>query len=480
MSDFRPYPYDFSGSRVNENAGDEYSTAIQAGDDQDVGQSYMGGFDATRPNGDGEKSGNPSYQDHFARHQEYLHQVRHDPRYTQYYGQVEEQPYQQLHVEQPYMHVARMNLEPTEYDTDQTMRATPLQAGEQTNYISPTGARTVVQAPPGANSMVENNALSGVSVEPENGDPFFPASYNSSSDSDSEDDVPLRQRMANNPAARANRSDHEEYPIEHGQNDIFDNESLSGNDDNGVDVSSNEKEGEPSMKIDWKLPEYEAIYECEEWGVNKDIPTAKVSLPGMPRETLYLSPDHPLDEFAMIRDIFLATQKERSDTDPKLALLNFHTIAVLVLDYLAPANMPQDFDTEDAFLTILDKWRIGKEAKRETYMIIRGVQEFFDVALDMVYYIKQHGFVPEPTRQRKERSDKGVKRGPRADATVLEPRKKIKEDKVGGHAKGKTAAAGKKNKAGSNAQAGNTGTTGAKKRGRPSKADSMAAGKSRK
>ncbi|KAF2125510.1 hypothetical protein P153DRAFT_370170 [Dothidotthia symphoricarpi CBS 119687] len=51
------------------------------------------------------------------------------------------------------------------------------------------------------------------------------------------------------------------------------------------------------------------------------------------------------------------------------------------------------------------------ESNKQPLKLIRGSQEFCDVALDVIYYIKEFGLLrPEP-KARKERSDKGVPRG---------------------------------------------------------------------
>jgi hypothetical protein len=57
---------------------------------------------------------------------------------------------------------------------------------------------------------------------------------------------------------------------------------------------------------------------------------------------------------------------------------------------------------------------------RKGYQAVRGIQEFCDVGLEVLFWIKENGFVEE--RKRRERSDKGIKRGPRG------PYKKRKKD----------------------------------------------------
>jgi hypothetical protein len=201
----------------------------------------------------------------------------------------------------------------------------------------------------------------------------------------------------------------------------------------------------------------------------------------MPREVLYLSLDFAKDEFNMVRDIFLVNQQNHPDPSPRISLLNFHTIALLVLEYLALPSTDPDVDVDEAFLAALDKWRIGKEAHRQTYMLIRGVQEFFDVALDMIYYMKQYGFVAEPVFPRKERSDKGAESGPQGgEVNVLKPRKKAKDDVEVGHKKGAHRAGVKKTKAKGFSHGTKPPAAPAKGRGRPPNTNSIAPKKSRK
>lgn len=122
-------------------------------------------------------------------------------------------------------------------------------------------------------------------------------------------------------------------------------------------------------------------------------------------------------------------------------MLNFHTMAVLVLDAIALRSRffgqnenedseikidPLTFDTDEIFLSALDNWRVGLACGRKNFNLIRGVQEFFDVALDIVYFIKDNGLVVKKPRERKIRADKGVKRGVRTAPNELQPRKKTK------------------------------------------------------
>lgn len=157
-----------------------------------------------------------------------------------------------------------------------------------------------------------------------------------------------------------------------------------------------------------------------------DYPVAKVSLPGIVRHEIYLSPDHYIQEFHLIQHVFLPSEQKlhnpaiRPDpNDQKLSLLNFHTIACLVIGVHETMEhedgiRPEDADTDEVFFAALDNWRVGRQADRSNYLAVRGIQEFVDVALDVIFYLKQHGFVDGGKKKvRAERSDKGVKRGPR-------------------------------------------------------------------
>jgi hypothetical protein len=53
------------------------------------------------------------------------------------------------------------------------------------------------------------------------------------------------------------------------------------------------------------------------------------------------------------------------------------------------------------------------ETGSESLKLIRGCQEFCDVALDVIHYVKEHGLTRSEVKKRKERSDKGAVRGPR-------------------------------------------------------------------
>lgn len=205
-------------------------------------------------------------------------------------------------------------------------------------------------------------------------------------------------------------------------------------------------------------PQYEAILLPND--PDTDLPTAKISIPGLVRHELYLSPEHSRLEFKMFESIFLDMHRARVDPDPEPALstLNFHTIAVLVIESYVTActtlgTIPTDIDPDDIFFATIDKWRVGRESHRENYAAIRGIQEFADVALDCIFWVKEHGLEAiangetgaeegkkgkkrkhdgsgKGTPQRKVRCDKGVPRGPRT-ATTLAARAKGKEQDKG-------------------------------------------------
>ncbi|KAF1996988.1 hypothetical protein P154DRAFT_607141 [Amniculicola lignicola CBS 123094] len=281
------------------------------------------------------------------------------------------------------------------------------------------------------------------------------------SDSDSEDDMPLMQRLGKAdalsseptlPSAPSNPNpivNEEEPDLEVSEDDV-DDLLLAGEEKDDSDVDK-----EAATKISWKLPEYEALYEL----TPDSFPLAKISIPGLVRHEICLSPDHSEAEFHLFLHVFLPAQrtlKPRSSLDEtKLDILNFHTIAVLVLDCLqihVKLDNPKKMDVDEVFLSCMDNWRIGREAGRENYTAIRGVQEFFDVAWELVWFVKENGLGVEAGKDKKKRkakakakagaSAKGGKGGVKAKANVLLGRKKTKADMAaGGKGKGKAIGA---------------------------------------
>ncbi|KAJ4334278.1 hypothetical protein N0V95_009203 [Ascochyta clinopodiicola] len=206
---------------------------------------------------------------------------------------------------------------------------------------------------------------------------------------------------------------------------------------------------EDDEPISWKLPTYEVTYQPP--ATPADLPSAKISIPRLIREDVLLSPDHAEQEAQLFQHVFLPAQRALStpDPEPAHAVLNFHTIAVMVLEAFVQfeigdemgrgygfhgghaAQRPlgtstaaddeeplrtrsaRDANVDDIFFAVVDRWRAGMESGKETLRLIRGCQEFCDVALDVVYFVKEQGLVQPEVRRRKERKDKGVARGPR-------------------------------------------------------------------
>jgi hypothetical protein len=250
-------------------------------------------------------------------------------------------------------------------------------------------------------------------------------------------------------------------------------------------------------EISWKLPPYEALYVPPP--TQDDLPLAKVSIPGLVREELLLSPDHTTQEFVLFEQVFLPAQRALAtpDPEPAHAVLNFHTIAVLVVEAFAQYEIgdevshgpskraptapdtpfsrqhsAKDADVDAIFFAVIDRWRAGLESNKQPLRLIRGAQEFCDIALDVIHYIKAHGLVAPEQPGRKQRKDKGVTRGPRkkdaqtgaeqsgagakgkrkadteaeevgsryATANTLPARKKVKSDKDKDKEKGKVGA----------------------------------------
>ncbi|KZM27957.1 cytosolic Fe-S cluster assembly factor cfd1 [Ascochyta rabiei] len=226
--------------------------------------------------------------------------------------------------------------------------------------------------------------------------------------------------------------------------------SASGGEANSA-IELSDDEDQPNEPISWKLPTYEVTYQPP--ATTADLPSAKISIPKLIREEILLAPDHAEQEAQLFQHVFLPGQRalQTPDPEPAHAVLNFHTIAVMVLEAFvqfeigdelghgygfhgghaaqrpaaslgsaanddeepARTRSAHDADVDDIFFAVVDRWRAGLESGKETAKRIRGCQEFCDVALDVVHYVKEHGLMQPEARKRKERKDKGVARGPR-------------------------------------------------------------------
>lgn len=220
--------------------------------------------------------------------------------------------------------------------------------------------------------------------------------------------------------------------------------------------------------IDWRLPVYEATFEP---GKTKNDPTiAKISIPGLIREEVVLSIEHADQEAAMFLNIFLPGQEARAadpEPFPAQAILNFHNIALMVIEAYTQFEIGDEFgtgrghwhdnhdqgkeeyarlrdakdaDPDEIFFAVIDRWRAGLESGKDGAKMIRGSQEFCDVALECVWYVKENGLNRQMAR--KVRSDRGFKRGARKVGEV--ERGAVRDGGMGaGGAKGKPAAKGK-------------------------------------
>ena len=221
--------------------------------------------------------------------------------------------------------------------------------------------------------------------------------------------------------------------------------SASGVKANSV-IELSDDDTDKAESIDWKLPPYEATYYPP--AKPEDGHMAKVSIPGKPRAEVALTEDHNQQEMQLFLDLFLPVQRAlaQPDPEPAHAIINFHTISVMVLEAFAhyecgdemgrgygffggnEARRPspsssdgelprtrsaKDADVDEIFFAVIDRWRAGLALGKETMKLIRGCQEFCDIALDVIHYVKDHGLLQPEPRKRKERSDKGVTRGPR-------------------------------------------------------------------
>jgi hypothetical protein len=213
--------------------------------------------------------------------------------------------------------------------------------------------------------------------------------------------------------------------------------------------------------IDWKLPAYEATFEPAP--TKEDIPLAKVSIPGLVREELLLAPDHAEQEVHLLLNVFLPAQEAlaKPDEQPAVAVLNFHTIAVMVIEAYIQFEIGDEFgtgrghwhsehdagdeeyvrlrnakdaDTDEIYFAVVDRWRAGLASHKEPAKLIRGVQEFHDVALDVLFYIKEHGLLASEKMKEDEESRKkagetrktGEKKGAQKVVSTPRVRKKAK------------------------------------------------------
>lgn len=226
--------------------------------------------------------------------------------------------------------------------------------------------------------------------------------------------------------------------------------------DRATIVNERTAELEEHEEFDYSLPKYEVQRQPLEKG--EDIHSAKVSLPGMVREELFLSPDHADQEVHLLMNVFIPAHQALTleEAEPAKALLNFHTIAIMVIEAYVQFEIGDEFGTgrghwhqtyddgdedyarlrdakdanvEDIFFAVIDRWRAGLESNKKPLQLIRGVQEFCDIALDIIHYIKEHGLCRTEPEPRRPRADKGVKRGAQKATAKLTPRKKPKTEK---------------------------------------------------
>ncbi|KAF3045877.1 cytosolic Fe-S cluster assembly factor cfd1 [Didymella heteroderae] len=215
--------------------------------------------------------------------------------------------------------------------------------------------------------------------------------------------------------------------------------------------SSGDHDEDITKAISWKLPDFEVTYHPAT--TDKNMPMAKVSILGqkenLVRSEVALTEDHAHHEMELFLNVFLPTQQalQIPDPEPAHAVINFHTIAVMVLEafvqyeigdemgrgygfhggnvgnqVLRPSpssddeptrtRSAKDADVDEIFFAVIDRWRAGLISGKGTLKLIRGCQEFCDIALDVIHYVKEHGLLQPEPKKRKERSDKGVKRGP--------------------------------------------------------------------
>lgn len=202
--------------------------------------------------------------------------------------------------------------------------------------------------------------------------------------------------------------------------------------------------------ISWKLPSFDITYHRPE--KPNDNHEAAVSIPNLVREHVALTDDHHQQEMQLFIEVFLPAQRalQTPDPEPAHAVVNFHTISVMVLEAFVQWEIgdelgrgygfhggntamrppPQgkeedeperihsatDADVDEIFFAVVDRWRAGMLSDKGTLHLIRGCQEFCDIALDVIHFIKEHGLLPPESKKRKERSDKGSVKGSKGGA----------------------------------------------------------------
>lgn len=262
---------------------------------------------------------------------------------------------------------------------------------------------------------------------------------------DSDDDEPLKSRVKPHPFA-LNRSSITNQVPSNDQDDSEDHYldveiiasrptkkdsgALPGQETTVAQIVKTEgpKEDTDVQKFDFSLPKYDI--ERLPLGQNDDLETIRISLPGMPREDLWVSPDHAEQEVHLLLNVFMPNQKAltKPDPEPAVALLNFHTITLMVIEAFVQyeigdlqalgrghwhtehdladrdydhVNDAKDADETEIFFDVTDRWRAARETKKDAVKYIRGHQEFCDVANDLIYYIKEHGLIREPKRRKR-------------------------------------------------------------------------------
>lgn len=141
----------------------------------------------------------------------------------------------------------------------------------------------------------------------------------------------------------------------------------------------------------------------------------------MVRNELQLNMEVPELEFKLFDSVFIPLHKQTyppptMDPEPKHSVLNFHIIANIFISVFRTIEEEtqtpaQHADSDEVFFSAIDKWRVGRALERREYGMIRGIHEFCDIGLEVLAWLKEDGI--GQVRQRRERSDKGTKRGPR-------------------------------------------------------------------
>ncbi|KAH9859440.1 hypothetical protein IAQ61_011221 [Plenodomus lingam] len=219
----------------------------------------------------------------------------------------------------------------------------------------------------------------------------------SQSESDSEDQRPKPRPKSYSSGEQQGSSSTLHAPLE-----VSPGNAHDANNFDSSALDDHTAQSPPATPIDFALPRYEV--QRQPVIRKEDIPSAKVSLPGLVREELLLSPDHADQELHLLLNLFLPAQQRLATPDPApaTAVLNFHNIALMVIEAFVQYEIGDEFGTgrghwhndhdddgegeyvrvrdateanpDDIFFAVVDRWRAGIESGRKgAWLVEAGV-----------------------------------------------------------------------------------------------------------